>query len=210
MGMFAKGSIAADPTGEMLRLVSAFGAQAHPAMHDGVWVSPNQDRALLMVQTVAAGFDIDAQEHALQRIETAFATARQRGSAADRSIAANARLLETGPPVFAVRTRAHMKADVDTFLADRCRIGRGHPAVRLPLRAHPDACPAARGERGHRRYRRRQPGVRLRARHHPGIRRDADRRGRRLRDLSPHADRAGCRICRDARRASGQRCGSAC
>jgi predicted exporter len=115
MGMFAKGSLAADPTGEMLRLVSAFGAQAHPAMHDGVWVSPNQDRALLMVQTVAAGFDIDAQEHALQRIETAFATARQRGSAADRSIGANARLLETGPPVFAVRTRAHMKADVTRF-----------------------------------------------------------------------------------------------
>ena len=43
MGMFAKGSLAADPTGEMLRLVGAFGAQAHPAMHDGVWVSPNQE-----------------------------------------------------------------------------------------------------------------------------------------------------------------------
>jgi predicted exporter len=115
MGMFAKGSIGADPTGEMLRLVAALGAQAHPAMRDGVWVSPNQDRALLMVQTVAAGFDIDAQEHAMQRIESAFATARQRVSATDRSIAANARLLETGPPVFAVRTRAHMKADVARF-----------------------------------------------------------------------------------------------
>ena len=115
MGMFAKGSIGADPTGEMLRLVSAFGAQAHPAMHDGVWVSPNQDRALLMVETVAAGFDIDAQEQAVERIETAFATARQHVSATDRSIAANARLLETGPPVFAVQTRAHMKADVARF-----------------------------------------------------------------------------------------------
>jgi predicted exporter len=115
MGIFAKGSIGADPTGEMLRLVAAFGAQAHPAMYDGVWISPNRDRALLMVQTVAAGFDIDAQEQAVQRIETAFATAQQHVSAPDRSIAANARLLETGPPVFAVRTRAHMKADVARF-----------------------------------------------------------------------------------------------
>ena len=30
-----------------------------------------------MVQTVAAGFDIDAQEQALRRIEAAFAAARQ-------------------------------------------------------------------------------------------------------------------------------------
>ena len=65
-----------------------------------------------MVQTVAAGFDIDAQEQALHRIETAFASARQRASAADPSTAAQARLIETGPPVFAVRTRARMKSDV--------------------------------------------------------------------------------------------------
>ena len=115
MGMFAKGSIGADPTGEMLRLVTALGAQAHPTMYDGVWVAPNQDRALLMVETVAPGFDIDAQDQAVQHIETVFAAARQRGSATDRSIATNARLLETGPPVFAVRTRAHMKADVARF-----------------------------------------------------------------------------------------------
>ena len=81
--MLAKRSIAADPTGEMLRLIGAFSAQAHPAMHDGVWVSPDKSRALLMVQTVAAGFDIDAQEQALRRIETAFASARQRAAAAE-------------------------------------------------------------------------------------------------------------------------------
>jgi predicted exporter len=46
MGIFAKGSIGADPTGEMLRLVAAFGAQAHPAMYDGVWISPNSGSKL--------------------------------------------------------------------------------------------------------------------------------------------------------------------
>ena len=112
LGMLAKRSIPADPTGEMLRLIGAFSAQAHPAMHDGVWVSPDKGRALLMVQTVAAGFDIDAQEQALHQIETAFASARQRASALGRPAAAQARLIETGPPVFAVRTRARMKSDV--------------------------------------------------------------------------------------------------
>jgi predicted exporter len=112
LGMLAKRSIAADPTGEMLRLIGAFSAQAHPAMHDGVWVSPDKTRALLMVQTVAAGFDIDAQEQAVHRIETAFASARQRASAAGRPAAAQARLIETGPPVFGVWTRARMKSDV--------------------------------------------------------------------------------------------------
>ena len=52
-------------------------------MRDGVWFSPDNRRALLMVQTAAAGFDIDAQQHALDRIETAF-TAQQRALAASR------------------------------------------------------------------------------------------------------------------------------
>ena len=114
LGVLVKRSIPADPTGEMLRLISAFGAQAHPAMRDGVWFSPDNRRALLMVQTAAAGFDIDAQQHALDRIETAF-TAQQRVLAASRPDATQARLIESGPPVFAVRTRAHMKADVKRF-----------------------------------------------------------------------------------------------
>ena len=197
MGIFAKGSIGADPTGEMLRLVAAFGAQAHPAMHDGVWVSPNQDRALLMVQTVAAGFDIDAQEHALQRIETAFAAARQRSSATDRSIAANARLVETGPPVFAVRTRARMKADVTRFSLIAAALVAAillfaYRSVRvLVLALLPVLSGAVAGIASV------SLAFGFRARHHPGLRGDANRRGRRLRHLPPHADRAGRRIRRD-------------
>jgi predicted exporter len=112
MGMLVKQSVPADPTGEMLRLIDALAGQARPATHDGVWISPDSRRALLMVQTVAAGFDLDAQEQALHRIDTAFAEARRAVPAGMRTEAAQARLIATGPPVFAVQTRAQMKSDV--------------------------------------------------------------------------------------------------
>jgi predicted exporter len=113
MGLLAKRGIPADPTGEMLRLISTFAGQAHPAMHNGVWVSADGGRALLTVQTSAVGFDLDAQEQALRQIDGAFATARHALPADMRHQAARARLIETGPPVFAVRTRARMKTDVE-------------------------------------------------------------------------------------------------
>ena len=105
LGMLVKGSIPADPTGETLRLIGAFSTQNHPEVRDGVWFTHDGTRTLLMVQTVAAGFDIDAQEQAIHRIDAIFVAARAPS-------AAGARLIETGPPVFAVTIRAHMKADV--------------------------------------------------------------------------------------------------
>ncbi len=113
MGMVAKQSIPADPTGEMLRLIGAFAGQAHPATRDGVWISPDGSRALLMVQTAAQGFDLDAQERDLHQIDAAFAAARHAVPADMQAQAAGARLIETGPPVFAVRIRAQMKADIE-------------------------------------------------------------------------------------------------
>jgi predicted exporter len=113
MGMVAKQSIPADPTGEMLRLIGAFAGQAHPATRDGVWMSPDGSRALLMVQTAAQGFDLDAQERDLHDIDAAFAAARHAVPADLEQQAARARLIETGPPVFAVQIRAQMKADIE-------------------------------------------------------------------------------------------------
>ncbi len=112
MGVLAKPSIPADPTGEMLRLVDALAGQGHPAIRNGLWISADGSRTLLMVQTIAAGFDLDAQEQALHRIDLAFAAARLAVPANMRTAAAQARLVETGPPVFAVLTRSQMKADV--------------------------------------------------------------------------------------------------
>jgi predicted exporter len=105
LGMLAARSIPADPTGEMLHLLDLFTSGTHPETHDGVWMSRDHSQALLMVQTLAAGFDLNAQEQAIGRIDAAFDAAR-------KAAAPQARLLETGPPVFAVQTRARMKQDV--------------------------------------------------------------------------------------------------
>ena len=81
-----------------------------PRMRDGVWLSGDERRAVLVVQTRAAGFDIDAQEQALALISGAFARVRQGVPAAE-----TARLLESGPGVFAVRARTTMQRDATRF-----------------------------------------------------------------------------------------------
>jgi predicted exporter len=110
LGVVVKQTLPADPTGEMLHLLDELAGQAHPATQDGVWFSRDGSRVLLMAQTLAAGFDIDAQAQAVARIEAAFDGARQ--ALPD---AAGARLIESGPPVFAVRTRARMQGDAERF-----------------------------------------------------------------------------------------------
>ncbi|HEX3138012.1 MAG TPA: hypothetical protein VHT22_10405, partial [Casimicrobiaceae bacterium] len=62
-----------DPTGELLRLIAQFEGVARPEVREGVWFSPDGSRALLVAQTRAAGYDIDAQERALNLIRAAFA-----------------------------------------------------------------------------------------------------------------------------------------
>jgi predicted exporter len=111
LGVLVERTVPADPTGEIRRLVQGFAAESHPETYDGVWMSRDQTRALLMVQTVAVGFDLTAQEQAIGRIEAAFATARQQTPGAGGA-ASQARLLESGPPVFAVHTRLRMKQDI--------------------------------------------------------------------------------------------------
>lgn len=108
--VLVKRSLPADPTGEILRLIDALAGTARPHARDGIWMSADEHRAVLLVQTRAAGFDIDAQQQALARIDRAFAAAKQATPGA-----AAARLLETGPAVFAVRTRATMERDATRF-----------------------------------------------------------------------------------------------
>lgn len=108
-GMLVKSLIPADPTGEVLRLIDGMAGTARPATHEGIWVGPDAKEALLVLQTRAPGFDIDAQEEALASIRSAFAEVRR---------AAGAEALElalTGPAVFAVETRATIKRDAMRF-----------------------------------------------------------------------------------------------
>lgn len=98
-----------DPTRELLGLIEQLAGQSRPEMRHGVWFSRNGDRALLVAQTRAAGFDIDAQEHALDLIRSNFSTAT------GNSAATGQKLLLTGPGVFAVSSRENIKGDAWRF-----------------------------------------------------------------------------------------------
>ncbi len=104
-GMLAESMVPSDPTGEMTALLGQLGQRQAPRTLDGVWVSKNGGRALLLVQTRAEGSDTDAQERAVQAIRSAFAA-----TLAARD--ARASLQMTGPGVFAVAARAHIKREV--------------------------------------------------------------------------------------------------
>jgi predicted exporter len=104
-GALARRILPGDPSGELLHILERFEGQARPARRNGVWFSPDGRRALLIAQTRAAGYDIDAQERALAAIRGAFAPAGT----------AEARLLMTGPGVFSVSTRATIRGDALRF-----------------------------------------------------------------------------------------------
>jgi len=106
LGALVQQSLPSDPTGELPTLLDQLGGTKGPSHRDGVWFSAEGDRALLLILTRAAGFDIDAQQRALALIRKAFTQARQALSGTE-----TVRLLESGPGVFAVRTRDTTKRD---------------------------------------------------------------------------------------------------
>ncbi len=105
-----KEAIAHDPTGEARHLVTALFEGKARRLCDGVWCSADGTRALLLLQTRAPGFDIDAQEKALAAIHAAFQEPRMAQRPTN-----DARLLVSGPGSFAVRTRDEMKHDVSHY-----------------------------------------------------------------------------------------------
>ncbi len=103
-GMLA-GSIASDPTGEARRFLESLPA-AGPDTRHGVWFSPDGARALLVAETRAAASDLDAQAHAVSEVRSAFAAAAG---------ASGASLTLSGPGVFAVESRALIRADASSL-----------------------------------------------------------------------------------------------
>jgi predicted exporter len=108
MGMMLKSLLPRDPTGELVALLAQQQGHAPPALADGVWVSRDGTRALLLAQTRANGADTDGQAQALAAIRRAF----DEVSAADRDTGRVSRLLVTGPGAFSVSSRETIRDDV--------------------------------------------------------------------------------------------------
>lgn len=105
-GPLVRRMLPSDPTSELLEIVEQLEGQSRPASRNGVWFSPDGGRALLVAQTRAAGYDIDAQERALAAIRAAFArTGGESGFT----------LRMSGPGVFSVASRASIKGDALRF-----------------------------------------------------------------------------------------------
>lgn len=108
-GLLFKPVFAQDPTGELLTIVENLAPVRAPRTAGGVWSSRDGRSALLLLQTRAAGADTDAQQHAAESVRRAFEEARTHLPA---SAGAAMTLALSGPPVFAVASRALIKAEV--------------------------------------------------------------------------------------------------
>ena len=106
-GLLVKSLLPRDPTGEMLRLLDQLDSGGKPAQIEGAWASRDGARALLLLQTRAAGSDTDAQQRAMAAIRQAFDAATPAAGATPA-----AKLMMTGPGVFSVTSRERIESQV--------------------------------------------------------------------------------------------------
>ncbi|MFT8541286.1 MMPL family transporter [Acetobacter sp.] len=102
-GSILSDALLRDPTNAFVQTVRALEPDVRVRVVQGVWFAPDRPRALLLLRTRAPGMDLARQARVEQTITTAFA-ALHPGSA---------RLLMSGPSVFAVSSAAGMRRDVD-------------------------------------------------------------------------------------------------
>ena len=102
LGMLVKRILPEDPSGEFIHLIEQFEGESRPAQRDGVWFSRDGKRALLVAQTKAPGFDLDAQEAIQKDIRERFAKI-----VGDKQL----KLLAIGPGIFAINTREAIRSD---------------------------------------------------------------------------------------------------
>lgn len=104
-GMMLKSLLPRDPTGELVELISKLDTGNKPASQHGAWVSRDGRRAILMLQTRAAGSDTDAQQTAIEQVRSEFAAAARDAGHPE------ARVLLSGAAVFAVNSRAAIQSE---------------------------------------------------------------------------------------------------
>lgn len=107
-GLLVKSLLPRDPTGEMLQLLEQLDSGSQPELVEGAWASRDGTRALMLMQTRAAGSDTDAQQRAMAAIRQAFEQAVGQAPGAS----ASAQLVMTGPGVFSVTSRDTIKRQV--------------------------------------------------------------------------------------------------
>ncbi|MBL8429253.1 MAG: MMPL family transporter [Dechloromonas sp.] len=110
-GMVIKPLLPRDPTGEMMELLTALNAGAQPNIREGVWASRDGARAMLLIQSAALGSDTDAQENTIATIRGQFADSAREAGFSD------ARIVISGPGVFAVKSRETIKSEVSKLSA---------------------------------------------------------------------------------------------
>ena len=101
-GALEKRLLAADPTGEVLRVLLTATPGKSPRRMQGVWFNGAGDGALLLAETRAAGSDLAGQENALATLRRGFDEARG-GSAAQ--------IRYSSPGAMAVESRALIASD---------------------------------------------------------------------------------------------------
>jgi predicted exporter len=115
-GLMLQSLIQRDPTAELVHLVEQLTAGHDLPSVDGAWVThaANGDvHALIVAETRAPGSDIDGQQVAIDGVRKAFDAARAEVGGG----AANARLVLSGPPVFAVDARNTIQHDAERLSA---------------------------------------------------------------------------------------------
>lgn len=96
-----------DPTLEVLTLAEYWRPVYEPARVDGVWFAPRGDQALLLIETAAPGFDPDAQQQALNALQSAFAELTSEN--------ANLRLTVGGPGSISAIMKERTQAEAERF-----------------------------------------------------------------------------------------------
>jgi predicted exporter len=95
-----------------VRIAEALTPAQAPKIEDGVWVSRNAPRAVLVLTTKADGADLDGQEAALNAVRRAFVEEAQRPGA-DVAPGAALRLELSGAGSFGVASRERIKSEVE-------------------------------------------------------------------------------------------------
>jgi predicted exporter len=95
-----------DPTLEVLALLESWQPPTEPERQYDVWFDRAGQRALLLIETTAAGFDPLGQASALQRVQAAFVRVRSDPAA---------RLVLSGPGAFSVLMQERSSAEAQWF-----------------------------------------------------------------------------------------------